>query len=131
MLTEKSSLQNLFKSEIGYKFMKNLRGSPPYWQSVQKDLFAMLRQLGIPTFFLSFSSADMRWSEMINIIMQQTNDIRDPDELDWNAKCDILRSNPVTAARIFDHRFHIFLNDVIKSPANPIGKVSDYFFRIE
>ena len=43
----------------------------------------------------------------------------------------ILKSNPVTVARIFDRRFHVFLKDVILSDANPIGKVKDYFYRVE
>ena len=36
-------------------------------------------------------------------------------------KSEILKSNSVTVAGMFDHRFHIFLREVILSPANPIG----------
>ena len=32
---------------------------------------------------------------------------------------------------MFDHRFKRFLHDVILSPAQPIGKVKDYFYRVE
>ena len=32
---------------------------------------------------------------------------------------------------MFDHRFHIFLRDVILSEAKPIGTVTDYFYRVE
>lgn len=32
---------------------------------------------------------------------------------------------------MFDHRFHCLLKDVILSPAHPIGKVVDYFYRVE
>ena len=46
-------------------------------------------------------------------------------------KTDILRSNPVTAARMFDQRVEILLKDVIRSPAKPIGEVIDYFYRVE
>lgn len=34
----------------GYKFLRPIRGTPPFWQSAQRDLFAMIRQLGKPTF---------------------------------------------------------------------------------
>uniref|UniRef100_A0AAR2L016 ATP-dependent DNA helicase n=1 Tax=Pygocentrus nattereri TaxID=42514 RepID=A0AAR2L016_PYGNA len=32
---------------------------------------------------------------------------------------------------MFDHRFHCFLKDVIMSEAQPIGKIVDYFYRVE
>jgi hypothetical protein len=131
MINNRNQLQDIFKSDSGYKFLKPIRGTPPYWQAAQKDVLAMIRQLGIPTWFCSFSAADMRWSEVINTILKQQGDCRDISALDWNDKCDILRSNPVTAARMFDQRFHLFLKDVILSEAKPIGKVTDYFYRVE
>lgn len=32
---------------------------------------------------------------------------------------------------MFDYRWHCFLKDVIMSPAQPIGKIKDYFYRVE
>ncbi|XP_034322352.2 uncharacterized protein [Magallana gigas] len=66
--------------------------------------------------------------------MSTTNkedDNRNPSDLDWSAKSEILRRNPVTVARMFEHRFHVFQKEVILSPANPIGNVVDYFVRVE
>ena len=131
MINDREQLKDILKSDSGYKFLKPIRGTPPYWQATQKDVLAMIRQLGIPTWFCSFSAADMRWPEVINIILRQQGDSRDVTDLDWNDKCRILRSNPVTAGRIFYQRFHTFLKDVIMSRAEPIGKVKDYFYRVE
>ena len=50
-------VRNLINIDEGYKVLRNLRGSPPYFQKCQKDLFAMIRQLGYPTWFASFSAA--------------------------------------------------------------------------
>ncbi|XP_048251539.1 uncharacterized protein LOC125379306 [Haliotis rufescens] len=130
-LTDSDSLREILKCDEGYKFLKPIRGTPPFWQSAQKDLFAMIRQLGIPTWFCSFSSADMRWPEMIETILREEGDKRKATELDWSEKCSVLRKNPVTAARMFDQRFHCFLKEVIMSPAEPIGKIKDYFYRVE
>nr|XP_021334689.1 uncharacterized protein LOC110440049 [Danio rerio]XP_021334690.1 uncharacterized protein LOC110440049 [Danio rerio] len=130
-LTNKDSLQKILHADQGYKFLKPIRGSPVFWQSVQKDLFAMVRQLGIPTWFCSFSSADLRWPELMQTIVKQEGCQTPVDELDWSDRCGMLQRNPVTAARMFDHRFHCFLKDVIMSPAEPIGKIIDYFYRIE
>ncbi|XP_056093733.1 uncharacterized protein LOC130072579 [Rhinichthys klamathensis goyatoka] len=131
MLTNPESLAKILNYDEGYKFLRPVRGTPPYWQSTQKDLFALIRQLGIPTFFASFSSADLRWPEMINTILEQEQKNVSVDELDWSEKCGLIRRNPVTAARMFDYRWHCFLKDVIMSPAQPIGKIKDYFYRVE
>nr|XP_055075157.1 uncharacterized protein LOC129454640 [Misgurnus anguillicaudatus] len=131
VLTNPESLSKFLNYDEGYKFLRPVRGTPPYWQATQKDLFALIRQLGIPTFFASFSSADLRWPEMINTILIQEGKNLNVDELDWSEKCGLIRRNPVTAARMFDHRWHCFLKDIIMSPAQPIGKIKDYFYRVE
>lgn len=67
----------MFKKDEAFKFLKSVRGIPPYWQAVQKDVFALIRQLGIPKYFFSFSSADFRWPEIVQIIMKQQGNTRD------------------------------------------------------
>ncbi|XP_071169456.1 uncharacterized protein [Mytilus edulis] len=131
MLCNKETLKELFKKDEAIKYLKPIRGTPPYWQSSQKDIFAMIRQLGVPTFFCSFSSADFRWSEIVNTILKQQGDMRNSENMTWDEKCKVLCSNPVTAVRMFDHRFHMFLKNVIMSGAEPIGKIIDYFYRVE
>lgn len=114
----------------GYKFLRPIRETPPFWQSSQKDLFAMIRQLGIPTWFCSFSSADLRWPEMLNAMLRQEYEQVKLEELSRAEKCALLKHNPVTAARMFDFRWQCFLKDVLQSPA-AIGKITDYFYRVE
>ena len=126
-----SELKTLIRKDEALRFLQPIRGTPSYWQSAQKDLFAMLRQLGIPTWFCSFSAAEFRWPDIINVILKQQKDKRQAENLDWTEKSRVLKSNPVTVARMFNHRFHIFLRDVILSPAKPIGQVIDYFYRVE
>lgn len=130
-LTNKESLQEILKFDEGYKCLRPVRGTPPFWQSVQKDLFAMLRQLGIPTWFCSFSCPEMRYKEILQTVMTQQGINKNIDEMDWLEKNNLLKRNPVTVARMFDHRFQTFLNKVIFSDANPIGKIKDNFYRIE
>jgi len=43
-----------------YHFLKNVRGSPAYFQKVMYDVLGMIRQLGLPTLFLTLSTADMQ-----------------------------------------------------------------------
>ena len=47
------SLRKVLKNDEGYRFLQNIRGSPMYWERSMRDAFAMLRQVGLPAFFLS------------------------------------------------------------------------------
>ena len=51
--------------------MKNVRGSPAYWQHQLYDVLAMLQTLGVPTWFLTLSAADLQWPEMIQAVAVQ------------------------------------------------------------
>ncbi|KAJ8030338.1 ATP-dependent DNA helicase RRM3 [Holothuria leucospilota] len=110
--------------------MKKIRGTPAYWECSMRDLFAMVRQLGIPTWFCSFSAADRRWTVIDEAILQQQGKAISKN-IDWATHCEIIASNPVTATRMFEHRVQAFIKDVILSPAQPIGHVIDYFYRVE
>jgi hypothetical protein len=48
-LKSKNSVNKLINLDEGFRVLRNLRGSPPYFERCKKDLFAMIRQLGKPT----------------------------------------------------------------------------------
>ena len=52
-------VEQLVRNEQVYKFLKNVRGSPAYWQDQLYDVLAMLHMLSIPTWFLTLSAADL------------------------------------------------------------------------
>ncbi len=60
LLQDKQELEKLVNNKEATRFMQPLRGTPAYWEKTQRDLFAMLRQLGTTTFFCTFSAAEMR-----------------------------------------------------------------------
>ena len=82
--------------------MKNVRGSPPYYQRTFYELLAMIRQLGTPTWFFTLSAADMKWPDVIQTIARQYG-VTYTDEqvtaLSFEDKSNWIRRNPVTAAR--------------------------------
>ena len=51
--------------------------------------------------------------------------------LNWAEKCQLIKSDPVTCARYFDYRVQMFLHKVLLSEVGPIGKIVDYFYRVE
>ncbi|XP_042601481.1 uncharacterized protein LOC122140744 [Cyprinus carpio] len=131
VLNNEESLKKLLEFDDGFRFLKPIRGTPAFWQSAQRDLLACVRQFGIPTWFCSFSSADMRWNNLLFSILKQEGRTQTVEELQWADRCELLRRNPVTAARMFDFRWHCFLREVLMSSSHPIGKIKDYFYRVE
>ena len=43
------SFQNLLLQDQAYLFLRQISGSPPYWQKFMYEVVAMIKQLGIPT----------------------------------------------------------------------------------
>ena len=127
-------LNKLIQVDEGFRVLKNLRGSPPYFERSKKDLFAMIRQLGNPTWF-SFSAAETRWVHMLKTLgrLVDKKDYTD-DEIEnmtWSQKSDLIQKDPVTCARNFGHMVQLFITDVLKSNPLPIGEIVDFFYRVE
>ena len=71
ILWNPQEMQQLVRNQQAYKFLRNIQRSPPYWQHELYDVLAMLRSLGIPTWFLTLSAADLHWPEMIQAVAIQ------------------------------------------------------------
>ena len=115
--------------------MKTLRGSPPYFQKAKRDIFAMIRQLGPASLFCSFSSAETQWIHLLKILGKLVDKKEYTDDqlenMNWEEKCRLIRSDPVTCARHFDYQINQFINHFLISDVAPLGKISDWFYRVE
>ena len=134
LLRDTESLQQLIRTEQAYKFLKNIRGSPAYWQSELYDILAMLQSLGIPTFFLTLSAADLHWPEMIQAIgaecgMDIPTDV--VSKMTVTDKSWFLCQNPLTGVRKFHGRVESFFSHYLLSPSNPLGYITDHVIKIE
>ena len=93
------------------------------------DVLGIIRQLGIPIWFLTLSAADMQWPEVIQTITRQYGTILSDDDvkiMSFEEKSKWLRQNPVTAARHFQYRLNTFFQIFLKSTAHPVGELVDY-----
>ncbi|XP_049447557.1 uncharacterized protein LOC125898007 [Epinephelus fuscoguttatus] len=131
ILKDEDSLKQMLEFDEDYRFLKPIRGTIAFWQGAQHDLLACVRQLGVPTWFCSYSSADMRWTNLLYSILKKEGQTATVEDLEWADICNLLHRNPVTAARMFDFRWHCFLREVLMSPSQPIGKIKDYFYWVE
>ncbi|KAK7481048.1 hypothetical protein BaRGS_00027684 [Batillaria attramentaria] len=95
----------------------------------------MIRQLGRPTFFATFSAVETRLFDRLRVLyrMEHNQKFSDDDleNLTWQEKSQLIQKDPVTCARHFDYRVQVLFRRVILSELQPLGKVTDYFFRVE
>ena len=101
------------RKDKAYRFMKNVRGSPP---RTFYEMLAMIRQLGTPTWFFSLSAADLKWPARQYGVAYTDEQVA---ALSFEEKCSWIRRNPVTAGRHFQYRLNTFFNEFLKSPASP------------
>ena len=134
-LKQKGALEKLIHHDEGFKFLRALRGSPPYFEKAKKYIFAMIRQLGSASLFCSFSSAERQWAHLLRILGKLVNNKEYTDteleNLNWEEKCKLIQSDPVTCARHFDYQVNQFLRKFLMSNAAPLGKIVDWFYRVE
>ena len=84
----------------------------------------MVKQLGMPTFFMTLSCADLQWDELISIIASLQGDILTEEEIDnmeFFTRCEYLSQNPVLLAKHFQHRVEMFFEVVVID--GPLDKV--------
>ena len=130
-----TSANSLIQYNGGYKVLTPDRSSPPFWEKVKSELMAMVRQLGTPTFFLTFSAAEDLWPEVIKSLYfdkygkQLT--MAEVTSMSWLEKVTLIRENPVLTSRLFDNRFRVFFNTVLKPTLGYNDDTDDYFLRVE
>ena len=134
-LKNPDSVKSIIQHDQGYQFLQTLRGSPPYFRRAKQDLFAMIRQLGPATFFMSLSAAETKWTHLLKILGKAVDKVDYTDEdikiMRWEEKCRLVQSDPITCARHFDYMLRTLISKFLKSPEAPIGTLEEYFYRVE
>ena len=76
------TIKSLIAKDEAFNFMNTLKETPAYWKRFQLEVLAMIKQLGLPTFFITLSCADLRWHELIEIIYKlNEGDILTDDDI--------------------------------------------------
>ena len=128
----KEKVKQFIARDNAYSFMRSIKGTPAYWRKFLHEVMTMVKQLGIPTFFFTLSSADLRWNELIYIIsnLSETNISEDEiNKLIYQERCKILNSNPVLVAQHFQYRVEVFFKEIVLD--GPLGKTKCYAIRVE
>ena len=90
------------------RYITNLTGSDAYWYKAKEDLKAIIQHAGPPTFFFTFSSADMHWQELHTLITKQTGE---------ESLLEMRRQNVIDNPHIADWFFSKRLNNFFQTLA--------------
>jgi hypothetical protein len=107
-----------------------------YWAERKRDLFAMIRQLGKPTAFLTISANETKWPNLVKILHLLNTQFKNvgTENLNRSMRSTLVNEDPVTCC-IYFKKFVDVLMSLLKSKQkhNPFGqyRVIDYFIRIE
>ncbi|XP_074114915.1 uncharacterized protein LOC141537685 [Cotesia typhae] len=115
-------------------FMKTVPNSVQYWASRKRDLFAMIRQLGKPTVFLTINANEIRWMKLLTILLKLSKKYpgKTAKDLNTSERCTLVSDDPVTCCIYFYKLVSSFMKMLkSKQSYNPFGKyfVKDYFLR--
>jgi hypothetical protein len=131
---DQPNLNQIFKSYIGYCDLQALRTSPYYLEGLRKNLFAMIRQLGPPTFFVTLTSAEKLWEPLIKALhslhSKRLNMLDNFEDLQPTHIAELICTDPITCARYYDHRTSEFRKLIMKD-STFFGEVQDFFFVTE
>jgi hypothetical protein len=89
------TLNRLILHDDGYRLLKGIRTSPAHWEDEKKKVMAMIRQVGLPTFFITFSAAETRWPELLVLLCKNVDKLEVSEEealnLGFNEKARLSR----------------------------------------
>ena len=112
--------------------MSSIKGTLAYWKKKLFEVLAMVKQLGIPTFFMTLSCADLWWNELVEII-SKLNRLEFSDDviknMTYQERYNTLNKNPVLVARHFQYSIEIFFKVIALD--GPLSKTSYYAIRVE
>ena len=95
----------------------------------------MIRQLGIPTLFISLSAADTKWTELLQSIHisihQKTITDDELDNMPWSNKCELISKDPATCVRYFNNKVQKFVKHILKSPYSSFSILTMSFHHVE
>ena len=91
----------VFISKVS-RFVANIVGSNAYWHRKKEDLKTIITNVGTPTLFFTFSSADMHWPELHSLFGENSDNSND-------AKRQNVINNPHIVDWFFTQRLECFI----------------------
>ena len=119
-------------------FLRTIPNSAWYWAERKRDLFAMIRQLGKPTMFMTLSANEIGWKNLLRTLYRLKNNGADISEEDvtllhFMEKSTLINEDAVTCAIYFNKLVNVLMGILGSKNNSPFGQyhVMEYFKRIE
>jgi len=105
-IVQEPNLDKILQSHIDFRDLERLCTSPNYIQGLRKNLFAMIKQLGPPTFFITLTNAERLWTPLLKTLYElNANAIKLPDfsSLEGSRIAKLIRSDSLTCVLYYNH----------------------------
>lgn len=125
--------------EQNFAFLKSIPNSVHYWSARKKDVFAMIRQLGKPTAFLTISASEYECNDLLLLLYCLENNGREwtgvgvPEtSMSSDLRTTLVNEDPVTCCLYFNKLVDTIMY-ILSNPCSPFGRyrLVDWFKRIE
>lgn len=128
-------IDSVVGEDKAFRFLTNVTGTPPYWEQQKKNVLAMVRQFGPFTLFITLTAAETHWKDLLKILKKAVDNVDNADvsDLEFEEKARLIREDPVTCARYFDHRIKALFETWTGTAEGPFGEndVFQRYYRIE
>ena len=136
MVRDPEQMKKLIDKEEALLFLRAIRSSPQFWEWKKTEINAMIRQIGTPTFFVTFSPSEANWFELIVVLMKVLKKkditIAEAKNLPKKERLDLINQDPITVARYFENRMRGLLKFIFaRGGVFRDNLVNDYFYRID
>ena len=112
--------------------MNSIKETPAYWKKFLFDVLVMVKQLGVPTFFMTLSSSDLKWNELV-LIINKLHKLDFSEEniknLSYQDRCHLLNSDTVLVANHYQYRVEVLFKEIIVD--GRLGKTKYYAIHVE
>lgn len=108
-------------------FMKNIRGTVAYFRKQLYIFFSMFKFIDTLTLFMTLSANNLHWTEL-GMLLKNVNY---ETAILLNNVMDNMRHDPLLTSIHFEKRCNALMKLFVLSGERPLGKVQDYFARVE
>ena len=107
----KETLYQFVASDEVFSFVNTIKRTPAYWKIFFLDVLAVIKELELSTFFLTFSCADLRCNELISIISKLEGNVLSDEQiqnLSFQDRYKCFKKNHILIAIHFQCRVEMF-----------------------
>ena len=135
-VTKKDKIKKMLKNEDADLIFRSIRSTPHFWKWKLMELNAMIRQLGCPTFFITFSPSEVNWYELISVLIRVNSNsdmtLRQCAAMEREKRLEHISNDPITCARYFENRMGLLMAylQAVNGPFKE-NRILDFFWRVD